>query len=248
MLDEKPRPNSDLLLRTKVAATTQLLVSHGLMSYSGHVSARLPDRPGAFYIQSHHQPRSGLRPEHLLTVDLDGKVLDGPEGLKPPSEVALHCEILRARPDINAIAHFHHDRSNVFTLVEDQPLRLVKNHAFRWKDGVPVHPDPAHVAGAALGRAAAATLGAHHAMQIRAHGQVITAESVEAVLIDAIHFVENAEALYAACAIGKVKPLSEADMASFEVHFDRPKHIRKLWRFYTETAQTDGALPNDWVM
>jgi ribulose-5-phosphate 4-epimerase/fuculose-1-phosphate aldolase len=246
---EKPaKANSEYLLRMQVAACTMLLVDQKIMNYSGHVSARLPDRPDNFLIQPIDVPRSGLRPNHLLICDYDGNVLEGPAGEKPPAEVSLHGEILRSRKDVNAVAHFHHDRTNSFTLVEDVPLRIVKNHAVRWKSGIPVHPDPAHVANAELGQAVVRTLGDHHALQIRAHGQVITAESVEAVLNDSVHFVENAEAMYAACAIGRVKPLSEEDMASFEKWFKRGRHVNKLWRFYVEGAQTGGVIPADWAI
>ena len=241
----KPPANSEALLRLKAAACTQLLVHHKLMNYSGHVSARLPDRD-AFLIQPIDVPRSGLGPQHLLICDFDGNVLDGPPGEKPPAEISLHAEILRARKDVNSVAHFHHDLTNSFTLVEDRPLQIVKNHAIRWADGIPVHEDPAHVANAALGRAVVKTLGSHHALQIRAHGQVITAESVEAVLTDSIHFVENAEAMYHACCLGKLRPLSEADMASFAEHFKRGRHVDKLWRFYIESAQSNGVIPKDW--
>jgi L-ribulose-5-phosphate 4-epimerase len=240
-----PPANSEALLRLKVAACTQILVQQGIMGYSGHVSARLPGRE-AFLIQPIDVPRSGLRPEHLLVCDFDGKVLEGTPGEKPPAEVALHAELLRARPDVNSVAHFHHDLTNSFTLVEDRPLLIVKNHAIRWADGIPVHEDPAHVANASLGRAVAKTLGQHHALQIRAHGQVVTAESVEAVLTDSVHFVENAQAMYHACCLGKVRPLSDADIASFAEYFKRGRHIDKLWRFYIESAQSSGALPADW--
>src|ERR1700709_2141760 len=95
-------------LRDQVAACTLLLNDLGLMGYSGHVSARLPGR-GALLLPSFAQSRATLKPSDLLTCDFDGKVLAGPKGLRPPSEVFLHCEILRARPDVNAVAHFHHD-------------------------------------------------------------------------------------------------------------------------------------------
>ena len=237
--------DAEHVLRMKVAACTLMLVHEKCMNYSGHVSARLPDGV-TFLIQPIDVPRSGLRPDDLLVCDLDGQVLRGTPGSKAPAEVALHAEILRARPDVNSIAHFHHDLTNSFTLVEDMPLRIVKNHAIRWRSGMPVHADPAHVATPELGRAVADTLGAHHAMQIRAHGQVITAESVEAVLTDSIHFVENAQAMHNACVIGRLAPLSEDDMESFAKYFKRGRHVDKLWRYYIESGQTAGVIPADW--
>ena len=237
--------DAEYVLRKKVAACTLMLVNEKCMNYSGHVSGRLPGGD-TFLIQPIDVPRSGLRPDDLLVCDLDGQVVRGRPGSKAPAEVALHAEILRARPDVNSIAHFHHDLTNSFTLVEDMPLRIVKNHAIRWRSGMPVHADPAHVATPELGRAVAHTLGARHAMQIRAHGQVVTAESVEAVLTDSIHFVENAQAMHNACVLGRLVPLSEEDMESFAKYFKRDRHVDKLWRYYIESWQTAGVVPTDW--
>ena len=237
--------DAEYVLRMKVAACTLMLVNEKCMNYSGHVSGRLPGGD-TFLIQPIDVPRSGLRPDDLLVCDLDGQVVRGTPGSKAPAEVALHAEILRARPDVNSIAHFHHDLTNSFTLVEDMPLRIVKNHAIRWRSGMPVHADPAHVATPELGRAVAHTLGAHHALQIRAHGQVVTAESVEAVLTDSIHFVENAQAMHNACVLGRLVPLSEEDMESFAKYFKRDRHVDKLWRYYIESWQTAGVVPTDW--
>ncbi len=235
------------ILREKVAACTLLLNFHNIMNYSGHVSARIPGTE-TFLIQPIDQPRSGLRPEHLLLCDYDGKVLEGRTGSKPPAEVALHCELLRARPDVMSIAHFHHDMTNVFTLVEDVPLHLLKNHSVRWTSGIPVHNDPSHVANPDLGRAVAKTLGPHHALQIRAHGQVITAESVEAVLIDSVHFVENGMANYYAASIGRIAPLTKQDIANFERDFKRQRHIDKLWQYYVDGGRTQGIIPKEWTL
>ena len=61
---------------------------------------------------------------------------------------------------------------------------------------------------------------------------MITAESVPAVLIDSVHFVENAETMYRATPLGPVIALSETEMAGFLRDFDRPRHIAKLWEYY----------------
>lgn len=233
-------------LRHQVAATTLLLNAEDILGYSGHVSARLPGGD-AFLIQSFEQSRAELRPEHLLICGLNGRVRRGPNDARPPSEVFLHTEILRARPEVQAIAHFHHDLTTTFSLVDDVPLSPIKNHAVRWESGIPIHPDPSHVSSPALGRALAATLGPHHALLIRAHGQVVVAESLPALLVDSIHFVENAEALYRAATLGRVKPLSPAEMAAFRRDFDRDRHVAKLWRYYIGQGRSRGLLPEAWM-
>ncbi|MDF2115688.1 class II aldolase/adducin family protein [Roseiarcaceae bacterium H3SJ34-1] len=240
-----PADADSLFLRRQVAACTRLLVDLGIMNYSGHVSARTAagDR---FIIQSIDEPRSSLNPEGLLECDLNGTSV-APESLgRPPAEVYLHSEIYRARPDVHSIAHFHYDLCTAYTFVSERPLLLVKNHAIRWADGVPVHDDPSHVATPELGQRLAQTLGRHHAAQIRSHGQVITAEGVESVLHDAVHFVENAQALHSAYAIGQVIPLSLDDIKSFQSQFQRGRHVKKLWRYYVDKGETSGIIPREW--
>lgn len=234
-------------LREQVAACTLLLNDLGLLGYSGHVSARLPGRD-AFLIQAFDQSRASLKPSDLLVCNFEGKMLSGPKGVRPPSEVYLHCEILRARPDVNSIAHFHHELTTVFTLVEGLELKLIKNHAVRWVSGIPVHADPSHVSDPALGRAVADTLARHHALLIRAHGQVVTAESVRGVLIDSVHLVENAEVMYQASALGQVIPLSKAEIDGFLHDFKRDQHIAKLWKYYVGIGRDKGLLPKAWKL
>jgi ribulose-5-phosphate 4-epimerase/fuculose-1-phosphate aldolase len=230
-------------LREQVSACTLLLNDLELLGYSGHVSARLPGQD-AFLVQPFDQSRASLQPDDLLVCGFDGKASG--TNVKPPSEVFLHSEILRVRPDVQAIAHFHHDLTTVFTLVEGLELRPIKNHAVRWESGIPVHADPSHVSDPALGRALAETLGPHHALLIRAHGQVVTAESVPALLIDCVHFVENAVAMYQAAAVGKVIPLSATEMAAFRHDFERERHVAKLWKYYVGRGRAKGLLPESW--
>jgi ribulose-5-phosphate 4-epimerase/fuculose-1-phosphate aldolase len=232
-------------LRHQVAAATLLLVAEDILGYSGHVSARLPGGD-TFLIQSFDQSRAELAPEHLLVCGMDGHQRGGPNDVRPVSEVFLHSEIYKARPDVQAVAHFHHDLSTTFSLVEDAKLVPVKNHAVRWESGIPTHADPSHVSSPALGRAAAQSLGPHHAMQIRAHGQTVVAENVQALLVDCVHFVENATALYQASLLGRVLPLTETEMAAFHHDFKRDKHVAKLWRYYAGRGQTAGILPEAW--
>ena len=234
-------------LRAQIAGCTRLLNDLGILGYSGHVSARLPGRD-AFLIQPLDRSRAELEPDDLLICDFDGAVRAGPAGVRPPAEVYLHSEILRARGDVQAIAHFHHDIATVFTLVDGVALQPIKNHAARWANGIPLHPDPGHVGDAARGRAVARSLGPHHALLLRAHGQVVTAETVPAVLIDCVHFVENAEAMYRAAALGPVRPLSAEEIAGFLREFDRGRHVAKLWAYYIGRGRARGLLPAAWTL
>jgi L-ribulose-5-phosphate 4-epimerase len=228
--------------RRDLAAATRMLVDAGILGYSGHLSTRT-DRQ-TLLIQPVDDARAELTPDRVLEVTLDGDITAG-DG-RPPSELAIHAEIYRARPDVGAVAHFHHDPTTVFTVAGDHPVVPLKNHASRWAAGVPVHPDPSHIATAEQGRELAATLGGCQAALLRAHGQVVVAEDIRTLFADVVHFVENATLLAQAVPLGAIKPLSEAECARFSATFRRDRHARKLWIYYTTVAAAAGRLPATW--
>jgi L-ribulose-5-phosphate 4-epimerase len=227
-------------IRMDLAVATRMLVDAGILGYSGHLSARAGGGE-RLLIQPVDDPRAELRPDRVLLVTFDGEVLDG-DG-RPPSELPIHAEIYRARPDVRAVAHFHHDPTTVFTVAGAHPVVPVKNHASRWSSGVPVHPDPSHIATAAQGRALAATLGGCNAALLRAHGEVVVAEDVRTLFTDVVHFVENAALLASALALGPVRPLSGAECDRFTATFRRDRHAGKVWAYFTAVAAAAGRLP-----
>ena len=226
--------------RRDLAAATRMLVDAGILGYSGHLSIRTGDGR-TLLIQPVDDPRAELRPDRVLAVTLDGDVVAG--NGRPPTELAIHTEIYRARPDVGAVAHFHHDPTTVFTVAGDQPIVPVKNHASRWLSGVPVHPDPSHIATPEQGEALAATLGDCQAALLRAHGEVVVAEDIRTLFADVVHFVENANLLARALTLGSVRPLSAAECERFLATFRRAHHARKVWIYYSAVAAAAGRLP-----
>src|SRR6266446_180201 len=214
--------NDKMALET--AAVTRLLVAQGILDYSGHVSTRIPGKD-AFIIQTGSNSRAELTPETMLVVDYDGKVLEG-EG-QPPSELPIHIEILRARPDVQSVLHSHMELAIAFTMMEGVKLLPMRARASRWKSGIPIDPDPSHIKLPEQGRALARTLGPHHAVLMRAHGLCLVAESVQALFVDAVHFKENA-------------------IAQIEKMEMREWHIKKLWNYYVRKALDEEVLPQAW--
>jgi L-ribulose-5-phosphate 4-epimerase len=109
-----------------------------------------------------------------------------------------------------------------------------------------VHPEPGHVNTPERGRALAATLADKHALLIRAHGQVVAAESVPAVLVDCVTFIENAEAMILASQLGRVLPLTEAEIADFRGSLNRDHFVHKAWTYYLTLGRGRGVLPAEW--
>lgn len=237
--------DTDSQLRRQLATATRLLHMEGILDYSGHISVRAPGRD-ALYIQAGTDPRSGVTPEKLLLVDFDGNVLEGAPG-KPPVELTIHSEIFRARPDVQAVIHSHLEFAFLFTMMDGVSLQPMRARAVRWQSGIPTHPDPSHIKLPEQGAALAATLGPHHAVLIRSHGMVLAAESLPALVVDGIHFEENARAQLQVLNAGQ-KPLAltEAEMEQINRHEMREFHVGKLWTYYVHKACVAGALPADW--
>lgn len=230
-------------LRRQVAICTRLLVNAGILSYSGHVSARLPNKEH-FLIQTFDDPRDELDPARLLVCDMDGNVVQG-DG-EPPFEVYIHSEILRARPEIGAVTHFHHDPTTVFSMIEGGEILPMKNHASRFAGGVPTHPDPTHIKTMEQGKALAETLGSRNAAIMRAHGQVVVAEDVLNLFSDSVHLVENSMTQIQAMQLGSLLPLTPEEVKVFDVTFDRKKVADKVWKYYLSVGKKNGTIPKTW--
>ncbi|GAA1560268.1 L-ribulose-5-phosphate 4-epimerase [Kribbella hippodromi] len=207
----------------------RLLHAQGLLTYSGHISARLPDSDG-IVIHSRDKHRGAVTPADLLTCDLNGQA-QGQQQV--PIEIFIHTEIYRSRPDVRSVVHTHSPLAAVFSATRT-PIVAAKNHAHRWRDGVPTHPDPTHIGSSEQGKELATTLGHHHAALLRTHGGVIVAESIEAAVVDSIHFEENLHTQLAATSLGSLAPLTEGELERLTATFNRERHVRRLWRYYTE--------------
>ena len=235
-------PAEQVALET--AATTRLLEAEGILDYSGHVSTRIPGRD-AFTIQIGSTSRAEVSLESMLVVDYDGKVLEG-DG-QPPSELPIHLEIFRARPDVQSVLHSHMELAIAFTMMGGITLLPMRARASRWKSGIPTDPDPSHIKTTEQGQALAKTLGPHHAVLMRAHGLTLVAESAQALFIDAVHFKENATAQMQALQAGaKPLPLTDAEIEQIEKMEMRDWHIKKLWNYYVRKGITEGVLPEEW--
>ncbi len=232
--------NSNQKLRAQVAAATRIMVMEDLIDYSGHVSVRVPGRE-AFFIQSGMQPRSDVTADSLLMVGFDGQVIEG--DARPPVEIPIHIEIYKSRPDVEAVVHSHMELAIMFTMMDNVQLKPMRARAIRWRSGIPMDDDPSHIKTTEQGMKLARALGPHNACLMRAHGSVLVAESVPALLVDAVHFDENARAQMTVLQAGREpKALTDAELEMIDKHEMREFHVDKLWRFYTQKAIRNGAI------
>lgn len=178
--------------------TWHFLYKRGFIEGFGHISARLPD-PEQFLL-ARHSLGPKATPEDFLVVDMQGRKIAGKGNL--PGEFPIHLEILKARPDIGSVIHYHGLYSTAFTTSEHalRPIHLVGT---LFHDGIPVYPDPRLVTDEARGRSLAKALGPHRAVLMRAHGAAVTGASVEEAVGGAFLFEENARRACVAAGLGR---------------------------------------------
>src|SRR5262245_29841883 len=109
-------------LRRRLAEACRMLAAAGQGDdVWGHATARVPGT-NTFWMKPAGLGLEEIRPEQLLLVDLDGKVLRGT--LPRHSEVFIHAEVFRARPEVNGVVHTHPVPATVFSSL-DVPLRPI---------------------------------------------------------------------------------------------------------------------------
>lgn len=226
-------------LRRDLVTCSKILVGEGILGYSGHLSARIPGTE-LVLIQPRDLSRAAFSPADLLVVDLDGNVREG-EG-PPPAETAIHTGVYRARSDVIFVCHGHPTLSTTFSMV-DRPLLPMRHFAYKFPDGLAVHPDPTHIRTAEQGDAVAKTLGGSGACLLRSHGTVVTGTRIQELLMDCVDIEENARTLLAATQLGNVLPLTREELVLLEESYGKGGHRpNKLWDHYVYLAETKGIL------
>tara|TARA_B100001123_G_scaffold267118_1_gene297375 strand:+ start:2348 stop:3085 length:738 start_codon:yes stop_codon:yes gene_type:complete len=213
---------------------------------TGHVSQRSADGKHVL-IRARGPEEVGVRytkAEQIITVDMDGNKVDGPDGLEVPQEVFIHTWQYKTRPEVNAVTHIHPVTVVLFTIC-DKPLeplygaydpsslRLVL-------DGIPTYERSITIRDDQLGEEFAAAMGNKNVCLMRGHGITTAGASVEEATIHAIKLNELAEINYRANLLGNPRTISDEDIKIFRDREDSRKaaspHLGSSWRYYVELS------------
>lgn len=197
-----------------------------IIDHSGHCSAR---RDGnSFYINSGASMRGSLTVDDIVTVDLDGSLVEG--SAKPPLEFHIHSEIYRARPDVNAVAHTHPRWSTLLTMVGAK-FKPVYAQGVLLGD-IAILDSPLSVNTRPMGERLAATLGQGRAVLLKAHGCVVVGANIVECFALAAYVEENACRQYMAMQIGEPYVFSEAEQQACREKLWSPSLFKKTWDHY----------------
>ncbi len=92
-------------LKAKVCKANLELVGHGLVIFTwGNVSA-IDRGTGLVVIKPSGVSYDNMKPEDMVVVDLEGKIVEGT--LNPSSDTPTHLALYRAWPEIGGVVHTH---------------------------------------------------------------------------------------------------------------------------------------------
>jgi ribulose-5-phosphate 4-epimerase/fuculose-1-phosphate aldolase len=235
-------------LREKVVLAHRILGVRGLFRVNlGHASVRVPGTEKMLLRcrGGHEYGMKYTTSDQIKEMDFDGNCPDL-EGYRLVTELPLHGEIYRSRPDVGAVVHAHPTASTLCTLAELElrPIlgayepdvtRLVLSGVPKYKRSVTV--DSTELAATML-----AVMGKSDALLMDAHGVVVTGKTIEDATVRAIKLEHLAEIhLELAKAGVSPKDISEEDIAHFTARgqalsFDGESQ----WRYYVKELEREG--------
>jgi len=212
--------------RQQLVDAIRMLARADIVDHSGHGSAR---RDGeSFYINSAASARGALTTGDIVTIDLDGNLVEG--STRPPFEFHIHSEIYRVRPDVHAVMHTHPRWSTFLTMV-GAPYRAVYAQG-ALLGNIPLVDSPLSVNTRSMGERVAVTLGGGPAVLLKSHGAVVVGSDVVECFALAAYLEENAYRQYMATQIGDPYVFSEAEQQAFRERLWTPNLFRKTWDHY----------------
>ena len=112
-------------LRNELIRINRILAERGLIrSSDGNISARL--NHDSLLVTPSGVYKSAMSPEDLIMIDMKRDLDEAKAGLHPTSEILMHLEAYRQRPDINAIIHAHPPFSTALTIAgEPFPVEFI---------------------------------------------------------------------------------------------------------------------------
>lgn len=125
-------------LKKEVCKANLKLVDLGLVLFTwGNVSG-LDKKTGYMVIKPSGVPYDNMKPEDMVVVDMDGKVLEGK--YNPSSDTATHIEIYKNFEGVGGIVHTHSKWGTIFSQAGKAIPYLGTTHADNFYGDIPITP------------------------------------------------------------------------------------------------------------
>jgi L-ribulose-5-phosphate 4-epimerase len=192
------------------------LPRNGLVTWTGgNVSLRDPES-GCVLIKPSGVRYESLRPEQMIVLDLDGRVIEG--NLYPSSDTASHLVIYRQRADVYGIVHTHSPYATAFAAVGRSIPVCLTAQADEFGGPIPC-AGFALIGGEQIGQLVVETIGESPAVLLKNHGVFTIGPSAEAAVKAAVMVEDVARTVWLAMQIGKPEEIAAEDVAKLRARY-----------------------------
>lgn len=196
-------------LKEELVALHLELPKNNLVVWTGgNVSARDPET-GLVAIKASGIPYEAMGPEHMVVMDIDGKLVEG--NFKPSSDVYSHLYIYRHRPDVFGVVHTHSVYATAFAAV-NRPIPVVLT-AIADEFGGPIPCGGfALIGDDAIGKVVVDSIGKSPAVLLKNHGVFTIGKNAKAAVKAAVMTEDNAKTVWLALQIGIPDEIPQEDV------------------------------------
>jgi len=244
--EDPAMPDSFAELRHELAVANRILANEGIIDAFGHISVRNPKDPNRYFI-SRHRASELVEPSDILEMTLDSKPVV-PTNVRLYSEMVIHGEIYKVRPDVNSVCHHHAPSVLPFcaTGVELVPLfhlggTLGEKVPF-WDSRDEFGDTNLLVRTPEEGASHARALGPHYMLLLRRHGASLAGKSLRECVFRSIYSTRNAELQLRAMAIGTLGPLSPGEVEKCGGHNLGSRGVERAWEYWVTRLQKAEAM------
>jgi L-fuculose-phosphate aldolase len=168
----------------------------------GHVSLRVPGDPTHFLMKPHSRGLDEITLENIVVCNLAGEKVGG--GGRRHSEVFIHSEIYKARPEVMSVIHTHPTHA-VALSATGRPVLPISQPGVAFADGVPYFTETIDLIRTQdMGLGVARALGPHKAVLLRNHGVAVVGACIEEATVLALLLEEACQIQLLAQASGGV--------------------------------------------
>lgn len=213
-------------LRQRLVVAGKILVAEGQDDFTrGHISVRLPDDPSLFLMKPHSIGLDEIKPEGILTIGLDGEVVAGSG--RRHSEVYIHSEVYKVRPDVNCVIHSHPPYAVALSST-GRPIRVYSQPGALFHEALGTYTDSiALIRSTQMGAGVAKALGPNRAALLKNHGVVAAGATIEEAVISVLMLENAAKIQMITEATGDAAPeFSREDIAILRDQISKPDQFR----------------------
>lgn len=250
-------------VKRQVAIANRVLWATGLCTgvttSLGHASQRIPGQPDRFLVKGRGYRMDALaamRPDDMITCDLDGNFVDGPPGSTQCFEVKMHSWMYKKYPEVQSVVHVH-PRYTVLMSTLGQTLKPMCQEGIDLvAKPLPMYPHAKTVVTDEEGEQVAGLINGFKAVLLQGHGATTIGGSLEEAVMNMLQLEEQARMNYwGLSALGpdypslplefidemkNRRPMGELPhfQAAFAAAKGQPR-VGGVWQYYTAQVAAD---------